>query len=213
MLLGATAAMMLAALVLSMNNNQTGDSGQADRSQSDLIRENQRLEAELMRMRMSQAAAAPVAPAPVYTPTVPVVPDEEALAAEIERNMQLEEELRLKEIEAKMAQDEAMEIARHDLEKRNRDARRARDINMAMLMAQVVEWTDEEGIQFAIIDVKMPDLVNEGMTLGIRRNGGIVGRLQVSRISFEGNFADPLPASFPGGVDVKVGDELIVVPD
>ena len=77
------------------------------------------------------------------------------------------------------------------------------------LMARVTEWSPENG--FAVIEIMRPDLVDLNTELGIRRNSGIAGRLQISQM-YEGGkaIADPVPGTFPGGLNVLPGDELIV---
>ena len=71
-------------------------------------------------------------------------------------------------------------------EKHNKEARRARLISQAMLMAQVKEVAKDEKsgvVQLVVLDVKVPQSVRMGTELAIRRGTGIIGRLSVSNIS------------------------------
>ena len=65
-----------------------------------------------------------------------------------------------------------------------------------------------------LLDVVRPENVVAGQILGIRRHSnGIIGRVKIDRVQNGQAFADPIINSFFGKpVDVKIGDELIVIP-
>jgi hypothetical protein len=56
----------------------------------------------------------------------------------------------------------------------------------------------------------MPDQVQTGVTIAIRRKTGILGQLKISDVTAEGAIANPLPGFGP--VKPQVGDELILPP-
>lgn len=211
-LLGSTAAMLAVALILSytaMKNGEAEDS--REHSAAELMEENQRLQAEIERLRSGRPIAAPA-------PGVekPEGTSEKELEAIKEKNRLLAEQLEAAKKQEELAKQEAAAITERQSGKHDKEARRARLIQQAMLMAQVKEVAKDEksgAVQLVVIDVKMHGQVRIGTELAIRRGTGIVGRLTVSSEADGSFFADPLPGTFPGGtVDVKTGDELIIPP-
>lgn len=85
-------------------------------------------------------------------------------------------------------------------------------ISQALVMATVNHYDEKSGI--TLLDVVRPQNVVAGQILGIRRhNTGIIGRVKIDRVQSGQAFADPITSSFFGKpVDVKPGDELIVIP-
>ncbi len=210
-LLGSTAAMLLVALILSytaMRNGETEDA--RDNTAKSLMEENQRLQAEIDRLRRGSPIAAPVTAV-----EKPNGMSEKELDAIKEKNRLLALQLEEAKKKEELAKKEAAALTERQAGKHDKQARRARMIEQAMLMAQVKEVaTDKEtGFQVIVLDVKMRGQVRIGTVLGIRRGTGIIGQLTVTSES-EGNFfADPLPGTFPGGeIDIKAGDELIKPP-
>ena len=210
-LLGSTAAMLLIALILSysaMKNGEAEDYRKYDAVT--LMEENQRLQAEIERLRHGR---------PVTTTQATVEkPDsmtENQLEAIKEKNRLLAEQLAEAQKREELAKKEAAALTERQAGRHDKETRRARMIQQAMLMAQVREVAKDEetSIHVIVIDVKMPQQVRIGTELAIRRGTGIIGRLSVSSEA-EGNFfADPLPGTFPGGaIDIKIGDELIKPP-
>ncbi len=61
---------------------------------------------------------------------------------------------------------------------------------------------------FAILDVRHPDNAQPGTVLAIRRNGGILGRLQINDVSIEGTIASP--TTLFNETQPEAGDELIL---
>lgn len=208
-LLGSTAAILIAALFLSYSAMKNGEAENGRRVSAEaLMEDNIRLQAEIARLRSGQGYRSPQP-----NPTPEAVPEEKLNELE-QQNRLLREQLETAQQKAQQAEEEAIALTEREAGKQNSEKRRANLIQQATLMAQVKEVAEDQGIHVIVLDVKMRDYVPEGLELGIRRGTGIIGRLQVSRIDIDGNyFADPLPGSFPGGaIDVSVGDELIVPP-
>jgi hypothetical protein len=175
----------------------------------ELLQENACYKAELKRLRSGQPLTTPAAP--VAAPTTP--PTEEKLKELEIANDLLKKQVLRSEKKAAQAEEETLAMNGVQAEKHDKASRRARLISQAMLMAQVKEVAEQEGIYVIVLDVKMPQSVRMNTELGIRRGTGIIGRVVVSNIDEGAVFADPLPGTFPGGtIDVKVGDELIIPP-
>ena len=210
-LLGSTAAMLLAALILSYGAMRNGEAGDSRRQSAvELMQENARLQAEIDRLRSGQPIAAPIQPM-----EKPDSVSKEELRTLKERNQLLAEQNAELERKRKQAEEETLAMNEHKAQQNDKEARRGRLISQAMLMAQVKETAQQEGIYVIVIDVKQPQSVQLNTKLAIRRGRGIIGRLVVSHRDDETGvyFADPIPGSFPGGkVDVQVGDELIIPP-
>lgn len=214
-LLGSTAAMLLVALILSYSSMQDGvEDDRLRHSAKDLMEENARLQAEITRLRSGQVPSAARAPQPVE------LPDEasKARVRELEaQNALLQQQKEQEEKKRLQAEKETLAMNERQAGKYDKEARRARLIEQAMLMAQVKEVVknDKGQIQLVVLETRAPQGVRVGAELALRRGTGIIGRLQVSSMDGENVFADPLPGSFPnadGKIDIKVGDELIIPP-
>ena len=208
-LLGATAAMLLAALGLSYMSMRDGENGDSRKQQAvELLQENASYEAELKRLKSGQPLTSPAAPI-----TAPVTISAEKLQELEIKNQLLRDQVLRSEKKANQAEEETLAMNERHVQKHDKAARRARLIGQAMIMAQVKEIAEQEGIFVIVIDVKMPQSVRMNTELAIRRGTGIIGRVIVSNINEGAVFADPLPGTFPGGsVDIQVGDELIIPP-
>lgn len=111
--------------------------------------------------------------------------------------------------DAERAEKEAEYLTGRHMEDRNKAARRVRVINDAMVIAVIKEWVDDPNLgPFAILDVKHHDNAQPGTVLAIRRNGGVLGKVQISDVSIEGAIANPM-GTF-GDIRPEVGDELIL---
>ncbi len=125
------------------------------------------------------------------------------------RLAQLEEENKSAKAEAERAEAEAGFLTERYAEDKNKTARRARVINEAMHVATIKEWVEDPNFGgFAVLEVERPDNVQPGVTLAIRRNGGILGKLQVGEVTSEGAVANPM-TTFTEVKPVQ-GDELIL---
>ena len=61
-----------------------------------------------------------------------------------------------------------------------------------------------------VIEVVMPEHVQAGAILAIRRNTGILGRVKITEVTAQGAIASPMPGF--GQVNPQAGDELIIPP-
>lgn len=209
-LLGSTAAMLIAALILSYSAMKGGEAEDGRRTSAKaLMEENFRLQAEIARMRTNQAyGGSQQAAIPPANMSV------EKLGELEEQNRLLQQQVLAEKKKREQAEAETEVMTEREAGKQNKEQRRGKLISVATLMAQVSEVAQDQGIYVIVLDVKVPNQVREGTELAIRRGTGIIGRLVVSRIDIDDNFfADPLPGSFPSGeIDVNIGDELIVPP-
>ncbi|MFM2297753.1 MAG: hypothetical protein RL117_1460 [Verrucomicrobiota bacterium] len=127
------------------------------------------------------------------------------------RNAALQAELEMKEKEAKLAKQEGGLIAQRDLEKSDRELRRARQISEALLMAKVMEFVNDPNTgSFVTIQLVMPEHVTVDTVLAVRRKDGIAGNVKVREIVGGEAIADVLPGIGPFAP--QPGDELIVPP-
>lgn len=208
-LLGSTAALLLAALILAYGAMKGGEAEDGRKhSATELMQENVRLQAEVMRLRTGQVA--PSAIPQIETPDTMSA----AKLREIEaQNQLLQDQVTAEKKKREQAEAETLAMTERQSGKLNKEERRSRMIAQAMLMAQVKEVAEEGGIYVIVLDVKRTQSVRMGTELAVRRGTGIIGRLSVSNIADGNVFADPLPGTFPGGdIDIRVGDELIIPP-
>lgn len=210
-LLGATVALLLGALAVSYKNINAPAKPAVQNEQKELLRqieelrlEQDRLQIEKQRMELQQAAAqAPPVPAPVAEPAE--IAAMQAQIAELEK----EKEKALRDAET--ADREAAFVGGKMLEGRDQEARRARMIRDSLVIARIKEWVEDPQFGgFATIEVIMPDNVQPGSVLCVRRNTGILGKLRVGEMSIEGAIANPI-GSFPEARP-QAGDELILEP-
>ena len=210
-LLGATVALLLGALAVSYKNINAPAKPAAQSEQKELLRqieelrlEQDRLQIEKQRMEIQQAAAqAPPVPAPVAEPA--------QIAAMQQQIADLEKEKEKAMRDAETADREAAFVGGKMLEGRDQEARRARMIRDSLVIARIQEWVEDPQFGgFATIEIIMPDNVQPGSVLCVRRNTGILGRLRVGEMSIEGAIANPV-GTFPEARP-QAGDELILEP-
>ena len=133
------------------------------------------------------------------------------LAAKEAELARLAEEKADAEKKAETYRDEAGFIGGLELEKKDDELRRARLIRDALLIGRIREYVANPELGgFATIEVIMPEQVQTGAILAIRRNTGILGRVKVSDVTVEGAIASPMPGFGP--VEPQAGDELIIPP-
>lgn len=107
--------------------------------------------------------------------------------------------------------DEANLINNRENEKSDDELRRARLIRHALLIGRVTEYHNDPQVGgFVIIELAMPDLVETGKILAIRRNSGVLGKIKITEINADGAIGSPMPGF--GTVPPEVGDELIIPP-
>jgi hypothetical protein len=220
-LLGATVALLLAAVVLSwqrmQDDNENASPEEIARVEAQIKQlqlEEERLKAE-RQLREVRAGAATAGVATTAPPTGGRMAELETKLAETEARLAEATATADKAArDAEVAEGEAGLIAQRDLESRDRDLRRARQISQALLIATVTEYVEDENIgSFAVIDIQRPESINIGTVLDVRRNTGILGKLKVGEVSGREAIANPIPESFLGGtIEIQPGDELIIPP-
>jgi hypothetical protein len=206
-MLGATIALLLVAVGVSYKgmNQQVRNAPEEEihdlrRQLLEMEQESERLKLERERRILREAAAEP-------KPTDAVTREDAAVFAERLRQLEIETE------EAKAQADRAEKETDFLLDKRNenksKDDRRVRVINEAMRIATVKEWVEDPQFGgFAVLNVESVDNVQSGTVLAIRRNGGILGKLEVTEVGIDGAVANPVTAF--GEVKPQPGDELIL---
>lgn len=213
LLLGATVALLLGALAVSWQGMNTGvkntppdEIARLKKQVAELRQEHDKLQLEKQIQQLK--ASAPALPTPTSNAA-----ELEAMKAQVEANKialaKMEEEKAARD--AKVEQDEEGLLGQRDLEKGDAELRRARLIAEALLMGRVKEYVEDAQYGgFITFDIAMPEQVQVGTILAIRRKTGILGQLKVSEVSAEGGIANPLPGFGP--VQPQVGDELILPP-
>jgi hypothetical protein len=206
-LLGATFALLLAAVVLSFQNmNQGVKNAPADEltrlqrqvDQLTIEQERWKLEKQMQEFKASSGGT------DVEKMRAELAAKEAEIAALAEQKSDAEKK-------ASTYKDEATFIGQRELENADSELLRARRIRDALLIARVTEYVDNPEVgSFAAIEIIMSDLVKVGDILAIRRNSGILGRLKVTDVSPDGAIGSPLPGFGP--VVPKPGDELIIPP-
>jgi hypothetical protein len=214
-LLGATIALLIGALALSLQGMKEGvrntspDEIARLKQQVDELRvDKERLQLEREIQLLRNAAPAPAAAA-ANTVEMDAMRAELAAAELALREIELEKAKA--ERDAEVFRDEAGEIGRRELEKADNNLRRSRLIKDALLMGRVMEYSeDAEFGDFVTVDVLMPENIRPGTILAIRRNTGILGQLRVADVSPEGAIANIMPGFGP--IKPQAGDELILPP-
>ncbi len=216
LLLGATVALLLGALVMSwqgmnhgVKNTSPDELARLKKQVTELRQEQDKLQLEKEIQRL-KATAPPPAPTPAANAA-----EIEAMKAQLDANKaalaQIEADKDKAKRDAKVTQDEEGLLDQRGIEKADDELRRARMIGEALLIGRVKEYVeDAQAGGFITFDILMPEQVQSGTILAIRRKTGILGRLKVSEVTAEGGVADPLPGFGP--VQPKVGDELILPP-
>jgi hypothetical protein len=215
LLLGATVALLLGALAVSWQGMNTGVKNAAPDELARLKKQVAELRAEQDKLQLERQiqqlkASTPVTPTPSSNAA-----EIEAMKAQVEANKaalaQIELEKAAAARDAKVVQDEEGLLSQRDLEKGDSELRRARMIAEALLIGRVSEYVeDAEYGGFVTFSILMPEQVQTGTILAIRRKTGILGQLKVSDVTAEGGIANPLPGFGP--VNPQVGDELILPP-
>ena len=213
-LLGATIALLVGALAVSwqgMNQGQkSARPNEIARLKKQILEIQQQQEnLELQRKLAELKTATPPTPTPSTNAA-----EIEALKAQMKANedAMAREAAERAERDKKLQQDEEGLIGQRNLEKSDKELRQARMIADALLIARVRESVeDAQSGGFITLDIVMPEQVQVGTILAIRRNKtGMLGQFKVSDVAPDGAIANPLPGFGP--VEPKVGDELILPP-
>jgi hypothetical protein len=218
LLLGATIALLLAAIVMSYQQsrqqvaNAAPDELQRLRQQLDELRlEQERIEIE--RRAREYRDRQPVTLPGIGQPSANN-PEIEAMKAELAAKeaalRAIEEEKAKAERDAQVYRDEAGLLGQRKVESGDRELQRARMISDALLVARIIGFTEDEFGGFVTIELLMPELVQPNETLAIRRNTGILGLISVTTIEGREAVGTPLPGVGP--IDPRAGDELIIPP-
>ena len=211
LLLGATVALLLGALAVSWQGMNNG----VKNAPADEIA---RLEKQIRELRVEQdklqldRQMQQLRTEPVSSPTQNAA-DIEAMRLQMEAGKEALRKLEAEKAarDAKVAQDEEGLIEQRKIESGDSELRRARMISEALLIGKVTEYVEDPQYGgFITFEVLMPEQVQTGVTVAIRRKTGILGQLKVSDVTAEGAIANPLPGFGP--VKPQAGDELILPP-
>ena len=210
-LLGATLALVLGLLITFATRMKEDVRGA---SKDDIAKMRQQLfeieqEMERLRIEKERKILREAAEEPASSDVVTREQAEADHAALEARLKQLEAEATEARIDAERAEEEALLLNQRTAEDRDKEARRARLISEAMLIARIAHWQEDPTLgDFAVLEVVSPDNVQAGTELAIRRNGGILGTLRVGEITIEGAIANPVTRF--NEVKPQPGDELIL---
>lgn len=212
LLLGATVALLLGALAVSWQGMTNGVKNTSPDEIARLRKQIAELRQEQDNLQMQEQLAQIQAAAPVgnLQNTIQIDAVKNAL---VEANKAAIQELEKERAErdAQLAQDEDGLIGQRNLEKADGELRRARMISEALLIGRVKEYVEDAQYGgFITFDVLMPEQVQPGTVLAIRRQTGILGLLKVSDVSIDGGIANPLPGF--EDFEPAIEDELILPP-
>ena len=211
LLLGATVALLLGALAVSWQGMNQGVKNTPPDEIARLQKQVKELRAEQDNLKMQRDLQL-LRSEPVQAPASSEL---ESMKLQVAKNKLALEEIELrKEAEArdkKVAQDEEGLLAQRNLEGGDSELRRARMISDALLVGRIKEYVEDAQYGgFVTFDVLLPEQIQAGVIVAIRRKTGILGQLKVSDITTDGAIANPLPGF--GQVKPQVGDELILPP-
>lgn len=208
LLLGATIALLLGALAVSWQGMKTGvrdtpsdEIARLQKQVRELRAEQDKLQIEKQRQQL--IGSAPDPDAELNAMKLQLAQQKKAL----EDLDQQDRDLRDK----KVADEEEVLGDQRALESKDVELRRARMISQSLLIGRVKEYVEDPALGgFVTFEVLMPEQVQSGAVVAIRRKTGILGQLKVSDVSAEGAIANPLPGFGP--VKPIMGDELILPP-
>ena len=211
LLLGATIALLLGALAVSWQGMNQGVKNTPPDEIARLQKQVKELRAEQDNLKM-QRDLQQLRSESIQTPANSEL---ETMRLQVAQNKLALEEIELrKEAEArdkKVAQDEEGLLAQRSLEGGDSELRRARMIRDALLVGRIKEYVEDAQYGgFVTFEVLLPEQIQAGVIVAIRRQTGILGQLKVSDITAAGAIANPLPGFGP--VKPQVGDELILPP-
>lgn len=215
LLLGATIALLLGALVMSWQGMRQGVENAPADELARLRAQVKELRAEQDRIQLEKQIQQLKATTPEQPAVTASSAEMEAMKAQLAANQaalaEIEAERERAARDARAAIEEEGLLSQRDLERGDSELRRARLIADALLIGRVQEYVeDAEYGGFITFQILMPEQVQPGTVLAIRRKTGILGQLQVSDVTPEGGIANPLPGFGP--ISPEVGDELILPP-
>ncbi|MES2924381.1 MAG: hypothetical protein V4819_22710 [Verrucomicrobiota bacterium] len=213
LLLGATIALLLGALAVSWQGMKTGvrntppdEIARLEKQVKELRAEQDKLQLE---KQMQQLRSSPMSNPTPNTNAAEI----ERMKYEMEAGKEAIRKLEKERIERdKMVEDATeLELDKRDIEGKDVELRRARLIAQSLLIGRIREFVESpQGGDFVTFEVLLPEQVQIGAIVAIRRKTGILGQLKVSDVTPEGAIANPLPGFGP--VKPQVGDELILPP-
>ncbi|MEJ6580821.1 MAG: hypothetical protein QNL33_02500 [Akkermansiaceae bacterium] len=222
-LLGTISLLLVVAFAVSFGgfrNDKESDESQVLRQQLQAEITKAEAETEALRLKQLGASASYVAP-PSIIPPVPVVPtpvstepSDAELLAKLETTMaekeqlaaerdEFEKKLELSEKETDAANSEKNKI-------KEEEKRRATKVRMALLMGTVTNANKEYGS--VIFQPTETANFQPGKILNVRRNDGIIGKIEVIRLDNNLYVCDMRPHGYsPDGFpDIQPGDEVII---
>ena len=208
-LLGATAALLLGAIFMSWQGMRQGVKSASPEEIAQLRTQIAELRQEMQKRGQSTGNSLAAQPPAGLTIEEQLAEAQSKLA---EAEAAQAAVARQAELDAKLQIEEDGLIAQRMLESKDDELRRARLISQALLMGKVTDYVDDPQYGgFITLDVMMPEQVQVGSILGIRRNNtGILYRFKVSDVAPEGAIANPVTAI--GDIKPQRGDELIFPP-
>lgn len=207
-LLGATAALLLGAIIVSWQGMRSGVENASPEEIRQLQEQIAELKAELESNKQPGGLEAPAPP--VELSMEEQLAEAQRKLAEMEAQQQLA--ANQADLDAKLQRDEQGLIEQKMLESKDDELRRARLISQALLVGRVTDYVDDPQYGgFITMEVLMPEQLQVGSIVGIRRNQtGILYRFKVSDISPDGAIANPTTKI--GDLKPQKGDELIFPP-
>ena len=214
LLLGATIALLLGALAVSWQGMNTGVRNAPAAEIARLEKQVKELRVEQDKLTLERQMHLLHNESPPQ-PTTSAAADIAAIRAQMEAQaadrMAAEEKARAEREKKALEEAEEGFIEGKKIEKGDSELRRARMISEALLIGKVKEYVEDAQYGgFITFDVLLPEQVQTGTIVAIRRKTGILGQLKVSDVTAEGAIANPLPGFGP--VQPKIGDELILPP-
>lgn len=209
-LLGATAALLLGALVVSWKNFQRDERNEPPAELAKIEAQIKEIHAEQDRLReerkriMTGEVAAPVVVEEKVTELAELPQTDASFGADAVGPTPDD----LPDI-VDQATPEADDPTAGQPATAPTEADRAAAIKSAPAVAKVGEWVEDGG--FAVVEVLSAEAVKPDTILCLRRNSGILGRLKVSEITPEGAAIVNAVTQFTGPKP-QAGDELIAEP-
>jgi hypothetical protein len=210
---GATIALLLGALAVSWQGMNTGVKNASPDEISRLKKQVDELRAEQDKLALERQLQTLKSAAPLVTTPAANAAEIDALKAKMEAGQAALAKVEAEKAtrDAKLADGEELLGDQKKLESKDTELRRARLISQALLIGRVHEFREDEKFGgFITFEVLMPEQVQVGTILGIRRKTGIIGQLKVSEITPDGAIANPIPGF--GKFVPTPGDELILPP-
>lgn len=215
-LLGATFGLLLVAVLINFSGMKEGVANAPADEVARLRKQLDQLQVEQERLNLNQqlkevrSNPAPPAAPPAAAPSELDAMKAQLAAVEAEKEA-LQAEKELAEKQADTFKEEAGLIGQRDLEKSDDELRRARLIRDALLIGRITQYVTNPDIGgFATVEILLPEHVQVGTVLAIRRNTGILGKLEITDLTAEGGIGNPMPGFGP--IEPEEGDELIIPP-